>query len=116
MPRVYTPLTLEILDCVFRFLQFLGNWQGLRGTLKTISSKAADEKKPEAYPPGYVEDFFESRTPLEEVFSVLAGEGVLFGRVRRSNLVAEKRIPLGNLLFHLPGNLAIGPMTFDARP
>ena len=34
-------------------------------------NKAAGEKKPEAYPLGYVEDFFEPRTPLENMFSIL---------------------------------------------
>jgi hypothetical protein len=39
--------------------------------LKRPSSKAADESKPEAYPQGYVEDFDESRTKLEDFFSIL---------------------------------------------
>jgi hypothetical protein len=37
--------------------------------LKTLSSKAKPKKAPEAYPPGYVEEAFEVRTPLDGVFS-----------------------------------------------
>ena len=37
------------------------------------SSKAAGESKPEAYPQGYVEDFDEPRTKLEDCLSVLLG-------------------------------------------
>ncbi len=43
----------------------------LAGCSKSSSSKAAGESKPEAYPQGYVEDFDELRTPLEDFFSVL---------------------------------------------
>ena len=39
--------------------------------LKKAVSKAAGESKPEAYPPGYVEDFDEPRTLLADVFSIL---------------------------------------------
>jgi hypothetical protein len=35
-----------------------------------LSNKAAGEKKPEAYPLGYVEDFDEPRTKLEVGFSI----------------------------------------------
>ncbi len=38
---------------------------------KSLSSKAAGESKPEAYPLGYVEDFDEPRTKLEDFFSIL---------------------------------------------
>lgn len=38
--------------------------------IKTSSNKAAGESKPEAYPPGYVEDFDEPRTTLEGVFII----------------------------------------------
>jgi hypothetical protein len=41
------------------------------GCSKSLSSKAAGESKPEAYPLGYVEDFDESRTPLADFFSIL---------------------------------------------
>ncbi len=34
-----------------------------------VSSKAAGEKRPEAYPPGYVEDLFKPRTKLGAIFS-----------------------------------------------
>jgi hypothetical protein len=37
--------------------------------LKQLASKAAGEKQPEAYPLGYVEDYFDLRTPLEGCFS-----------------------------------------------
>jgi hypothetical protein len=48
-------------------------WTGRRlscRTLKKVSNEAADEKKPQAYPRGYVEDFFELRTKWEAFFSV----------------------------------------------
>ena len=41
------------------------------GCSKRLSSKAAGESKPEAYPLGYVEDFEEPRTPLAGFFSIL---------------------------------------------
>ena len=37
--------------------------------LKQLASKAAGETQPEAYPLGYVEDYFDLRTPLEGCFS-----------------------------------------------
>jgi hypothetical protein len=40
-----------------------------------LSSKAAGESKPEAYPLGYVEDFDELRTPLADFFSILVSHG-----------------------------------------
>jgi hypothetical protein len=39
--------------------------------LKMTSNKAAGEKEPEAYPLGYVEDYFEPRTKLGVIFSIL---------------------------------------------
>jgi hypothetical protein len=40
------------------------------------SSKARGEEEPEAYPLGYVEDYFELRTKLEGIFTIpLAEEG-----------------------------------------
>ena len=39
--------------------------------LKKAVSEAAGESKPEAYPQGYVEDFDEPRTKLEDFFSIL---------------------------------------------
>jgi hypothetical protein len=41
------------------------------GCSKRPFSKAAGESKPEAYPLGYVEDFDEPRTKLEDFFNVL---------------------------------------------
>ena len=41
-----------------------------------MSSKAADESKPEAYPQGYVEDFDEPRTTLADFFSILLALGL----------------------------------------
>ncbi len=41
--------------------------------LKKAANEAAGENKPEAYPLGYVEDFFEPRTKLEVFFSLLIG-------------------------------------------
>src|SRR6267143_3929968 len=50
------------------------------GCSKRLSSEAAGESKPEAYPLGYVEDFDEPRTTLEEFFSTLLGRSIqLFG-------------------------------------
>lgn len=40
------------------------------GCSKRTSRKAAGESKPEAYPPGYVEDFDETRTQREAVFNI----------------------------------------------
>jgi len=37
--------------------------------LKQVVNEAAGEKTPEAYPLGYVEDFFETRTKLGACFS-----------------------------------------------
>jgi hypothetical protein len=49
---------------------------------KKAANEAAGEKKPEAYPPGYVEDFFEPRTKpgKRHVSACLrwAGENVAF--------------------------------------
>ena len=44
----------------------------LGGCSKRPSSKAAGESKPEAYPPGYVEDFEEPRTQLAAFLSSLS--------------------------------------------
>ena len=38
--------------------------------IKTSYNKAAGELEPEAYPKGYVEDFDEPRTPLDDVFII----------------------------------------------
>ena len=43
----------------------------LRECSKRQSSKAAGEKKPEAYPLGYVEDFSDPRTTLDAFFNIL---------------------------------------------
>ena len=47
------------------------------GCSKSLSSKAAGESKPEAYPPGYVEDFDEPRTTLADFFSILPEVGCI---------------------------------------
>jgi hypothetical protein len=44
------------------------------GCSKWLSSKAAGESKPEAYPQGYVEDFDEPRTTLADFFNSLPDE------------------------------------------
>ena len=41
--------------------------------LKKAANEAAGEIKPEAYPPGYVEDFVELRTKLGAFFSSRRG-------------------------------------------
>ena len=46
-----------------------------------MSSKAAGESKPEAYPRGYVEDFDEPRTKLADFFSILLEESALLEKV-----------------------------------
>ena len=43
--------------------------EAIAGCSKSLSSKAAGESKPEAYPLGYVEDFDESRTKLAGFFN-----------------------------------------------
>ena len=60
------------------------------GCSKRPFSKAAGESKPEAYPRGYVEDFDEPRTKLEDFFSILlakvfhehSGQGKIDGNAR----------------------------------
>ena len=44
------------------------------GCSKWPSSEAAGEPKPEAYLPGYVEDFDEPRTKLAGFFSILPAD------------------------------------------
>jgi hypothetical protein len=45
------------------------------GCSKRLSSEAAGESNPEAYPLGYVEDFDEPRTKLAVFFSILLNRG-----------------------------------------
>ena len=56
--------------------------------IKTSYNKAAGELKPEAYPQGYVEDFDEPRTPLDDVFII---RGV-FRRALGRRRVAHRRL------------------------
>jgi len=51
-----------------------------------LSSKAAGESKPEAYPRGYVEDFDESRTLLADFFSILLVRHLL---VIQTNMMSQ---------------------------
>jgi hypothetical protein len=44
--------------------------------LKMIASEAAGEKNPEAYPLGYIEEFFKPRTKLETIFSIPIRDGI----------------------------------------
>ena len=37
-------------------------------------SRARDEKEPEVYPLGYVEDFFEPRTQLKDIFTIVLSQ------------------------------------------
>jgi hypothetical protein len=53
--------------------------------LKSPSSKAGGESKPEAYPLGYVEDFDEPRTPLAGFFSILLEEPAFLEKVFVNN-------------------------------
>jgi hypothetical protein len=48
------------------------------GCSKRSSSEAAGEKKPETYPLGYVEDFFDPRTKLAAFFNILLVLGLEF--------------------------------------
>jgi len=41
-----------------------------RRDAQMVASETAGEKNPEAYPPGYVEEFFEPRTKLGAIFSI----------------------------------------------
>jgi hypothetical protein len=51
------------------------------GCSKCSSSKAAGESKPEAYPLGYVEDFDDPRTKLEDIFSILFLDNAMFQQI-----------------------------------
>jgi hypothetical protein len=51
------------------------------GCSKSLSSKAAGESKPEAYPLGDVEGFDEPRTPLAGFFSILLMGDLLAAQV-----------------------------------
>jgi hypothetical protein len=62
-----------------RVLTVVQQKAGPAGCSKRPSSKAAGEAKPEAYPPGYVEDFDEPRTKLADYFSILLCREELFG-------------------------------------
>jgi len=53
----------------------MGGSSSIAGCSKRLSSKAAGESKPEAYPLGYVEDFDEPRTKLAGFFNSLLGGG-----------------------------------------
>jgi hypothetical protein len=54
--------------------------------LKTWANKAADEKQPQAYPLGYVEDCFEARTQLAGVFSIRYSETGMNCRIHAPKL------------------------------
>jgi hypothetical protein len=56
---------------MFIGLYALGTGMLYAGCSKRLSSKAAGESKPEAYPLRYVEDFDEPSTMLEDFFSIL---------------------------------------------
>jgi predicted metal-dependent phosphoesterase TrpH len=48
-----------------------GQFANPKGCSKWSANEAAGERKPEAYPLGYVEDFLEPRTKLGAIFSIL---------------------------------------------
>jgi hypothetical protein len=54
--------------------------------LKTAANEAADEKQPQAYPLGYVEDCFEARTKLPGVFSIRYSETGMNCRIHAPKL------------------------------
>jgi len=54
--------------------------------VKTSVNKAADEKQPQAYPLGYVEDCFEARTKLPGVFSIRYSETGMNCRIHAPKL------------------------------
>ncbi len=62
--------------------------------LKKAANEAAGERKPEAYPLGYVEDFVELRTKF----------GAFFSSLMRGNMSAIREIR-GRQIFDLRGNL-----------
>ena len=45
--------------------------------LKKAVQQGRSERRPEAYPLGYVEDLSDARTPLADFFSILLEVGVL---------------------------------------
>jgi hypothetical protein len=59
-----------------RYTIYYKNGPTSTGCSKSSSSKAVGESKPEAYPLGYVEDFDELRTPLEDFFSILLADSI----------------------------------------
>ena len=56
------------------------------GCSKRSSNKAAGESKPEAYPPGYVEDFDETRTQREAVFNIRHTVSTIFPKNLRESI------------------------------
>jgi hypothetical protein len=54
--------------------------------VKTSVNKAADEKQPQAYPLGDVEDCFEARTKLPGVFSIRYSETGMNCRIHAPKL------------------------------
>ena len=78
------------------------------GCSKSLSSKAAGESKPEAYPLGYVEDFDEPRTTLADFFSSLhiaytasavsnSSSPVMFGWIEQRNSYRPGRDKLNRM-------------------
>ena len=57
-----------------------------------MSSKAAGESKPEAYPLGYVEDFDELRTKLADFFSILLEGKRQLNRLHRTLREGHSRV------------------------
>ncbi len=56
---------------------------------KRASSKAAGERRPEAYPLGYVEDLVEPRTKLEARFNILLVGDLLAAEIDLSDTIVR---------------------------
>jgi hypothetical protein len=64
----------------------LSNWnyEGMSYTmLKKTVQQGRSERRPEAYPLGYVEDLSDARTMLAGFFSIVSGDVVENGRLNR---------------------------------
>jgi len=58
-----------------------------RRMFKRASGRPAGERRPEAYPRGYVEDAFEARTTLAGFFSILLMCDLLSAQINLSNAI-----------------------------
>jgi hypothetical protein len=59
---------------------FRWNWRSKTRMLKKAVQQGHSERRPEAYPLGYVEDLNDARTMLVDFFSILRGKGLAASR------------------------------------